>query len=70
MSKTGYEKSMQRIQEIIEKLESSELPLEEAMKLFEEGTKLTAECYETLDKAEQKLRDIAELEIDSGEEEE
>lgn len=70
MSKTGYEKSMQRIQEIIEKLESSELPLEEAMKLFEEGTKLTAECYETLDKAEQKLRDIAELENDNREEEE
>ena len=70
MSKTGYEKSMQRIQDIIEKLENSDLPLEEAMKLFEEGTKLTAECYDTLDKAEQKLRNIAELENDSGEEEE
>ncbi len=61
---------MLRIQEIIEKLESSELPLEEAMKLFEEGTKLAAECYETLDSAEQKLRSISELESERGEEEE
>ncbi len=62
MSKTDYEHSMLRVQEIIEQLESSELPLEKAMKLFEEGTKLTAECYKTLDKAEQKIRDISELE--------
>ena len=68
--KLDYEQSMTRLEEIVGLLESGELPLEESMKLFEEGTKLTAECYETLDKAEQKVRDIAELEIDSGEEEE
>lgn len=53
--KVQFEAAMERLAEIVEKLESGEEPLESAMKLFEEGTKLSAQCYETLDKAEQKI---------------
>lgn len=53
--KVQFEAAMDRLAEIVEKLESGEEPLESAMKLFEEGTKLSAQCYETLDKAEQKI---------------
>ncbi len=60
--KPDYEQSMLRLEEIVELLESRELPLEESMKLFEEGTKLSAECYETLKKAEQKITLLADIE--------
>lgn len=60
--KPDYEKSMLRLEEIVELLESGELPLEESMKLFEEGTKLSAECYETLKNAEQKITLLSETE--------
>ncbi len=60
--KPDYEQSMLRLEEIVELLESGELPLEESMKLFEEGTKLSAECYETLKKAEQKITLLADIE--------
>ncbi len=53
--KIQFEAAMERLAQIVEKLESGEEPLESAMKLFEEGTKLSAQCYETLDKAEQKI---------------
>ena len=44
------------------KLESGECELEEAIKLFEEGTKLSASCYAMLEKAEQKIINISEIE--------
>lgn len=53
---------MQRLEEIVGLLESGKLPLEESMKLFEEGTKLSAECYETLKNAEQKITLLSDTE--------
>lgn len=60
--KPDYEQSILRLEEIVELLESGELPLEEAIKLFEEGTKLSSECYETLKKAEQKITLLSDIE--------
>ncbi len=60
--KLDYESSVSRLEEIVRLLESGELSLEESMKLFEEGTKLSAACYETLKKAEQKITLISEVE--------
>ncbi len=60
--KLNYEASILRLEEIVDLLENGDLPLEESMKLFEEGTKLSAVCYETLRKAEQKIISIADLE--------
>lgn len=62
MADMNYEESVKRLEEIVEKLESGELSLEESIKLFEEGTKLTASCYDILKNAEQKITNISELE--------
>ena len=62
MKKADYEKSIIRLAEIVEALESGSLSLEESMKLFEEGTKLTAGCYDVLKKAEQKITELSEIE--------
>ncbi|MBQ1660795.1 MAG: exodeoxyribonuclease VII small subunit [Clostridia bacterium] len=68
--KLSYEQSVSRLEEIVELLENGELPLEESMKLFEEGTKLSAECYSMLSKAEQKITQISDIENETINEEE
>lgn len=50
-----YEEAIKRLEEIVELLEKNEVSLDESMKLFEEGTKLTAFCTEKLKSAEQKI---------------
>ncbi len=66
MKKTDYEKSIARLEEIVSLLEEGSLPLEESMKLFEEGTKLSAGCYEILKKAEQKITELSKIEDSEG----
>jgi exodeoxyribonuclease VII small subunit len=58
--KATFEESILRLKEIVDTLEKGETSLEESMKLFEEGSKLSASCYDTLKKAEQKISDISE----------
>lgn len=50
-----FEESMKRLDEIVSALESGEVSLEESLKLFEEGTKLSVKCTELLDTAELKV---------------
>lgn len=68
--KTDYESAVLRLEEIVTQLENSELPLEKAINLFEEGTKLTSFCYDTLQKAEQKIIAADELKTEADREEE
>ena len=49
------EKSLANLEEIVDELESGDLPLEKAMKKFEEGIKLTRSCQSALKDAEQKV---------------
>lgn len=65
--KMKFEESMQRLQEIVNKLESGEESLENSMKLFEEGAKLSTQCYQMLDKAEQQVTELTKI-ADSEEE--
>ena len=51
----NLEKSLAALEEIVEELESGDLPLEKAMKKFEEGIKLTRGCQDALKDAEQKV---------------
>ena len=51
-----FEKKLGRLEEIVEKMETGELSLEESLKLFEEGVKLTRDCNTQLSDAEQKVR--------------
>lgn len=57
-----FEKSMDRLEEIVRKIEQGSVPLDDALKLFEEGTKLADSCAKLLDKAELKI-----LEVTKGE---
>ena len=60
----------QRLQIIVEKLEKGEESLEESMKLFEEGAKLSADCYGILTKAEQKITEFSKIEKQTEEQDE
>jgi len=51
----SFEQSMDRLEAIVQKLESGESTLDEAMALFEEGSKLAGTCSAMLDQAEQKV---------------
>ena len=53
--KMTYEPSVQRLDEIVRSMEKGDAPLEEALKLFEEGSALIAACGKMLDEAEQKV---------------
>lgn len=54
-----YEQAIKRLEKIVACLEKKDTPLEESMKLFEEGTKLAAFCGEKLTSAKQKITELA-----------
>ena len=55
MAKISFEKSLKHLEHIVQELESGDLPLEKAMKKFEEGVKLSKFCSEKLDETEKKI---------------
>ncbi len=60
MAAKTFEQNMERLDEIVRKLEDGGLPLDQGMKLFEEGAKLTVQLNKQLDAAEQKVRLMTE----------
>ena len=50
-----FEQSLTRLDEIVRHMEKGDVPLEEALSLFEEGTKLVGVCNQLLDEAELKV---------------
>lgn len=57
----AFEEALGRLDETLAALESGQLPLEDALRLFEEGVRLTQRCQELLDSAElrvQRLRAV------------
>lgn len=55
MTQDNFEKDLKKLEEIVAKLEGGDVQLDESMKLFEEGVKLSRICSERLDKAEKKI---------------
>lgn len=51
----SFEKSLDELEKIVAKLEAGDLPLEESLKLFEEGVKLSRYCRERLTNAERRI---------------
>ena len=49
------EKTLEELDGLVERLETSEMPLNQALKEFERGIKLTRQCQAALKKAEQKI---------------
>lgn len=54
-----YEQAAKRLEEIVSRLENKDTPLEESIKLFEEGTKLAAFCGDKLSSAKQKITELS-----------
>jgi exodeoxyribonuclease VII small subunit len=53
-----FEQALQRLEKIVEQLEQGEIPLEESMRLYEEGIGLSKICAEKLNQAELKLKKL------------
>jgi len=53
--KGDFERSLGRLEEVVKRLESADLSLDEAMKLFEEGVTLSRECQKQLEEAEGRI---------------
>ena len=53
-----FEESMQRLEQIVRAMEHGDVPLEESLKLFREGTALVERCGKLLDEAELEVKKI------------
>ena len=54
----SFENNMQRLEQIVRAMERGDVPLEESLKLFQEGTALVRDCGALLDDAEQQVKMI------------
>ncbi len=59
------EKSLEQLEAVVANLESGELSLEQALKEFERGVKLTRQCQTTLKEAEQKVEILLKSSADA-----
>jgi len=50
-----FEAALKQLEEIVQRLERGELPLEESLKLYEEGIRLSRHCHAKLEEAEGKI---------------
>lgn len=57
-----FEETLQELETLVRKLEQGELPLEESLKAFERGVRLTRECQQSLSAAEQRVEQVMENE--------
>ena len=58
VSEVSFEKAMSELEEVINKLEYGEVPLEDSIKLYERGAELKKICEAKLKEAEQKVKNI------------
>ena len=54
----SFENNMQRLEQIVRAMERGDVPLEESLKLFQEGTELVRSCNEMLDNAQLQVKMI------------
>jgi exodeoxyribonuclease VII small subunit len=70
-----FEQALSRLEEIVDKLQSRDLLLEQSLELFEEGLKLSRFCYDKLQATEKRVKELVkgekgELQLKFFEEEE
>jgi len=58
-----FETSLKKLEQIVSDLENGDLPLEESIKTFEEGVKLTKHCQNLLSKAELKIQKLSRVKM-------
>ena len=54
--KKSIEKSLAELEKLVEELENGDLELDQALKKFEQGVKLSRECKKTLEETEMKIK--------------
>jgi exodeoxyribonuclease VII small subunit len=55
MAEKKFEDALARLEELVRELESGDLPLEQSLKMFEEGIKLSRICHKRLEDAERRV---------------
>ena len=60
VKKPSFEETLQRLETIVEKMESVEATLEKSLEWFEEGMELIKSCRDELEQAEQKVQELVE----------
>lgn len=58
MAKKTFEQSLEDLEKIVKELESGDLPLEKALKRFEQGMALSRQCSQMLDQTERKVSQL------------
>lgn len=61
MKDMTFEQALKKLEETVEKLENSELTLDESLKLYALGNELSAFCMKCLEEAQLKITDISEI---------
>ncbi len=61
-----FEKKLTRLEEIVGKMEKGDVSLEESLKFFEEGVKLSRECNAKLNEAELKVKKLMSFDKDGN----
>lgn len=59
----NFEAKLLQLEDIVAKLENSEISLDEAIALFENGIKISDECRKILETAERKIKTLTECEV-------
>jgi exodeoxyribonuclease VII small subunit len=55
MKENKFEDAMRELEDIVKRLESGDLPLEESLKIFEKGVTLSRFCFNKLEEAEKRV---------------
>jgi exodeoxyribonuclease VII small subunit len=56
----SFEAALERLEELVERLEEGKVPLEESLAAFAEGTRLVKLCQERLERAELMIKELSE----------
>ena len=67
--KKSIEKSLAELEKLVEELENGDLELDQALKKFEKGVKLSRECQKNLEEAEMKIKILMENALKATDEE-
>ena len=66
LPESSFEDSVRRLGEIVDRLETGELPLEESLRLFEEGVRLARASQSRLDAAERRVQELLGIDEDGN----
>ncbi len=67
--KKSIEKSLTELEKLVEELENGDLELDQALKKFEQGVKLSRECQKTLEETEMKIKILMDNALKATDEE-